>query len=175
VTAGASLSHPHYQLLSLPIIPPHVNHALRGAERYFKTHHRCVHCDIIAYELKRKKGLIAENAEAIAFAPFASREPYVVQVFPKKHQAYFEAGSPASLRGVAALVQKVLARMTKRLGDPDYNFFIHSAPLKDQKKFGHYHWHVEVAPKMATAAGFELSTGVDINTVLPETAAKHLK
>lgn len=174
-SAGASLTHPHYQLLSLPIIPPHVNHALRGSERYFKTHHRCVHCDIIADERKRKKGLIAENASAVAFAPFASREPYAVQIFPKKHREHFEDSSPAALRGVAALLQKVLGRMAKRLGDPDYNFFIHSAPLKDQGKFEHYHWHVEIAPKMATLAGFELSTGVDINTVLPEIAAKLLR
>lgn len=175
VTAGASLFHPHYQLLALPIIPPHVNHALRGSEKYFKANKRCVHCDIIADELKRKKGLIAQNAHAVAFAPFASRQPYAVQIFPTKHQPYFEASSSEALRGVAALAQKVLSRVSKRLGDPDYNFFIHSAPLKDDGKFSHYHWHVEIAPKMATAAGFELSTGVDINTVLPEITAKYLK
>jgi len=174
-TAGASLTHPHYQILSLPIIPPHVNHALRGSERYFDAHRRCVHCDIIGFERKRKKGLIAENAEALAFAPFASRQAYAVQVFPKKHQPHFDVASPASLRGVAALLQKVLGRMAHRLGDPDYNFFIHAAPLKDKGKFKHYHWHVEVAPKMGIAAGFELSTGVDINTVLPEVAAKLLR
>lgn len=175
VSAGASLFHPHYQLLAVPIIPPHVNHALRGAERYFRANGRCVHCDIIAYERKRKKGLIAENAEAVAFAPFASREAYAVQIFPKKHQAYFDTASAGALRGVSALLQRVLIRVSKRLGDPDYNFFLHSAPLKDKEKFGHYHWHVEVAPKMATMAGFELSTGVDINAVLPETAAKLLR
>lgn len=174
-TAGASLFHPHYQLLSLPIVPPHVNHALSGSEKYFKANKRCVHCDIIAYERKRKKGLIAENAHAVAFAPFASREPYAVQIFPKKHQQHFEDASPESLRGVSELVQRVLGRVSKRLGDPDYNFFIHSAPLKDQGKFKHYHWHVEIAPKMAITAGFELSTGVDINTVLPEAAAKLLR
>lgn len=175
VSAGASLSHPHYQMLSLPIIPPHVMHALMGSEKYFRKNGRCVHCDIIAYERKRKTTLVAENADAVAIAPFASREPYAVQIFPKKHQQHFEDSSPAALRGVAALLQKVLGRVAKRLGDPDYNFFIHSAPLKDQGKFEHYHWHVEVVPKMNTAAGFELSTGVDINTVLPETAAKILR
>lgn len=175
VGAGASLFHPHYQLLSLPIIPPHVSHALRGAERYFRANGRCVHCDIVAFERRRKTGLIAENSEAIAFAPFASRQSYAVQVFPKKHEAHFEDASPATLRGVAAVLQKVLARVSKRLGDPDYNFFIHSAPLKERDRFRHYHWHVEVAPKMATAAGFELSTGVDINSVLPEVVAKKLR
>lgn len=150
-------------------------HALTGSEKYFRENKRCVHCDIIAYERKRKKTLIAENPDAVALAPFASRDPYAVQIFPKKHQQHFEDSSPKALRGVAALLQKVLGRMAKRLGGPDYNFFIHSAPLKDQGKFEHYHWHVEVVPKMDIAAGFELSTGVDINTVLPEAAAKRLK
>lgn len=174
-SAGASIPHPHYQMLSLPIVPPHVMHALTGSEKYFRENKRCVHCDIIAYERKRKKTLIAENPDAVALAPFASRDPYAVQIFPKKHQQHFEDSSPKALRGVAALLQKVLGRMAKRLGGPDYNFFIHSAPLKDQGKFEHYHWHVEVVPKMDIAAGFELSTGVDINTVLPEAAAKRLK
>lgn len=173
--AGASLYHPHYQLLGLPIIPPHVSHALRGSERYFKAHRRCPHCAMIAFELKRKKGVIAENADAVAIAPYASRQPYAVHVFPKAHQPHFEAASGRSLKAVAALLQKVLSRIEKRLGDPDNNFFIHSAPLKDQKKYGHYHWHAEVQPKIATEAGFELSTGIDINTVPPEAAAKLLR
>jgi UDPglucose--hexose-1-phosphate uridylyltransferase len=174
-TAGASLFHPHYQLLSLPIIPPHVRHALHGSARYFQEHRRCAHCDIIAEERKRKKNVIAENSNAIAIAPFASRKPYAIQVFPKKHQSRFGSAAPVVSRDVAALLQKVLGRISKRLGDPDYNFFIHSAPLGNEKKYGHYHWHVEVAPKISTPAGFELSTGIDINTVSPEAAAKLLR
>lgn len=174
-SAGASLFHPHYQILSLPIIPPHVQHALQGSARYFRAHGRCVHCDIIAYERKRKTGLIIENPRAIAFVPFASREPYSFQIFPKKHEPDFSGAAAPSIKAVSTLLQKTLARVRQRLADPDYNFFIHSAPLRGGKKFGHYHWHVEVAPKISVPAGFELSTGIDINTVPPEAAAKLLR
>jgi UDPglucose--hexose-1-phosphate uridylyltransferase len=174
-SAGASLFHPHYQLLSLPIIPPHVGRALRGSERYFRKHKRCAHCDIIAEERKRGTGLIAENAHAVALAPFASRDPYSVKIFPKRHESRFGSADAKTLRAVAALLQKVLGRVERRLGDPDYNFFIHSAPLHDAAKHHHYHWHMEVEPKISVDAGFELSTGIEINIVSPEQAAKLLR
>ncbi len=173
--AGASLFHPHYQLLALPIIPPHVNHALVGSERYFRKHGRCVHCDIIRLEKRRGAGVIFENKHAVALAPFASRQPYSVQIFPKQHASHFEDASPPVIKDVTTLLQKILLRMGARLGDPDYNFFIHSAPLRSARKSFHYHWHVEVVPKISHPAGFELSTGIDINVVLPEQTAKLLR
>lgn len=173
--AGASLYHPHYQLLALPIVPPEVSHSLRGSHEYSRKHHRCAHCDIIRYELGRKKSIIAENKEAVAFAPFASRHPYKVRIFPKRHHPYFEETDPKTLDGVRAILQLVLQKIQRKLSDPDYNFFIHTAPLKHQKQHAHYHWHIEVIPKILHEGGFELGTGVDINVVPPEALAKILR
>ncbi|MEK7607962.1 MAG: DUF4921 family protein [Patescibacteria group bacterium] len=174
-SAGASLYHPHYQLLALPIVPPEVSHSLRGSHEYFTKKRRCAHCDIIKHERKGGKSIIAENKDAIAFAPFASRHPYKIRIFPKKHYAFFEETDEKPLRAVAELLQRVLKKIEKNLNDPDYNFFIHTAPLKNQKSHSHYHWHVEVIPKMAQEGGFELGTGVDINVVPPEELARILK
>jgi UDPglucose--hexose-1-phosphate uridylyltransferase len=173
--AGASFYHPHMQMLTLPIIPPDVGHSLRGSERYWRDHHRCVHCVMTAYEKKEKVRIIEETKDAIVVAPFVSRSPYEVRIFPKTHEPYFEKASRATLRSTAAMLQSTLRRFEKFLGDPDVNFFIHTAPIQSQRSYTFYHWHIEVLPKIAISAGFELSTGVDINTVQPELTALVLR
>ncbi len=173
--AGASIYHPHYQIIALPVIPPDVQHSFNGSGRYFKEHKECVHCAMIAWEIKEKKRIIFENNEAIAFAPFVSRNPFEVRIFPKRHLAFFENAYDQVIESVVQALQKVLRFLEKRLKDPDYNFFIHTAPLKNKNDFQHYHWHIEILPKISTRAGFELGTGVEINAVDPDEAAKLLK
>ncbi len=174
-SAGASLSHPHYQMLTLPIIPPDVQHSLTGSHHYFKKHRRCVHCEMLRFEEKNKKRIIAKNSFAVAIAPFVSRQPFEIRVFPLKHQSYFEKTPAAQLQPVVSILQLTLRKIRKNLRDPDLNFFIHTAPLKYQSAYRHYHWHIEILPKISIPAGFELSTGVEINVVDPNEAAKMLK
>lgn len=174
VGAGASLWHPHYQILSLPIIPPHTVHSLRGASDYFKKYGRCVRCDIIKVERKRKVRVIAENAHALAIAPYASKRPFEVMVLPKKHWASFRETSPAAVRDVALLLQSVMQGMKKYMNDPDLNFFVHDTPL-DHKDYRHHHWHIELTPRVSFDAGFEFSTGIEINIVDPDNAAAILR
>ena len=173
-SAGASLYHPHYQVLTLPIVPPDIGHSLQGSRRYFQKNKQCVHCVMLQFDVKDKKRIIDINSSAVAVAPFISKVPFEVRVFPKKHLPRFEETSESILRGVAGLLQSVLKRMRKNLGDPDLNFFIHTAPLKGGA-FGYYHWHIEVIPKSSHWGGFELGTGIDINVVDPEMAASLLK
>ncbi|HUX35736.1 MAG TPA: DUF4921 family protein [Candidatus Paceibacterota bacterium] len=173
--AGASLYHPHMQMITLPIIPPDISHSLNGSKNYFKKHRRCVHCDIIKFEEKNKKRIILKNDFAIAVAPFVSRQPFEIKVFPRNHQPHFEKTPLADLKGIVSALQEVLRKVEKNLNDPDLNFFIHTAPYKDPAHYKHYHWHIEVLPKISTMAGFELGTGVDINVVDPDAAAAMLK
>jgi UDPglucose--hexose-1-phosphate uridylyltransferase len=172
--AGASVWHPHYQILALPIIPPHIAHSLRDSEAYFKKNKRCVRCDVIKMERKERTRLVGENREAIAFAPYASQRPFEISIFPKRHVAAFAETPDAVIRGVTSLLQKVLGQMKRRLRDPDYNVFIHGAPL-DYTRYPYHHWHIEVVPKISTQAGFEFATEVDINVAAPEDAAKILR
>lgn len=174
-SAGASLYHPHYQMLTLPIIPPHIGHSLNGSLNYFKKHHRCVHCDIISFEERNKKRIIVKNNAAVAVAPFVSREPFQIKIFPRKHQPYFEKTSIADMKHIVSALQIVLKKIEKNLQDPDFNMFIHTSPLKNQARYKHYHWHIEIIPKISTMAGFELGTGVDINVVDPDAAAAILR
>lgn len=173
--AGASIYHPHYQIIAIPVIPPDVEHSLEGSRRFYKKHKKCVHCVMISQELKKKIRIIFQNKEAIAFAPFVSKEPFEVRIFPKKHLPYFENTPDRILADIVETLQFVLKKISKNMKDPDYNFFIHTAPIKDKRKYKNYHWHIEVVPKTNIDAGFELSTGVEINSVDPDEAAKFLK
>lgn len=172
--AGASIWHPHYQILTLPIIPPHNARSLQGTADYFKKFKRCVRCDIIKVERKKKTRVIAENAHAIAIAPYASKRPFEVNVLPKRHWASFRTTSPEAVRDVALMLQSVVQRIKKHVNDPDLNFFIHDTPL-DHKNYRHHHWHIEVIPKTSLEAGFEFSTRIDINVMDPDGAAAILR
>ncbi|HEY4523454.1 MAG TPA: DUF4921 family protein [Candidatus Paceibacterota bacterium] len=173
-SAGASLYHPHYQIIALPIVPPSVSHSLKGSRDYFKEHHTCVHCVIIEQEIKDKTRVIFEDEFSIAFAPYISRSPFELRIFPKAHSSYFEDASSKEVTSVVRALQKSLQILTQKLQDPDYNFYIHTAPILEKTKNGHYHWHIEVHPKISILAGFELSTGIDINVFDPDVAADYL-
>ncbi len=173
--AGASIYHPHYQMLSVPIIPPGIEHSLKGSEIYFKKNGECVQCTEIAMELRDKKRIIFENACAVAYAPFVSRGEFEIRVFPKSHIPFFEETPESILLCVSEALQKVLRGFEKALNSPDYNFFIHTAPAKNKKSYTHFHWHIEILPKFNISAGFELSTGIEVNVVPPEDAAKFLR
>lgn len=173
-SAGSSLWHPHYQFAALPFIPPHAMHSEEGSEAYFKKRRRCARCDMIREEQKVKIRVIAENATAIAFAPFASKRPFEVTVVPKRHEPFFWNASPRVLADSAHLLQTVLQRIKRNAGDPDLNFFIHDAAY-DGKMHAHHHWHIEVMPNISRLGGLEFSTGMYVNVVEPETAAAVLR
>ncbi len=125
-------------------------------------------------ERKNKKRVIAENRNAIAITRFASKSPYEVNILPKSHISFFEKSSDAVLRDVVGLIRLVMRQLKAKLNDPDLNLFIHSAPI-DGGKYPHHHWHVEIVPKLTTAAGLEFSTEIYANIIDPDEAARVLK
>jgi len=122
-------------------------------------------------------GMVSEvpAIRLVAFAPFISREPFELRVFPKKHLPYLENTSNEDLSWMVEALQKSLIKIEKRLKDPDYNFFIHTAPISGKNKYKNYHWHIEIQPKISISAGFELGTGIEITVIDPDEAAKILK
>ena len=173
--AGASIYHPHYQILSIPVVPPDVAYSLDGSFKYFKEHKRCVHCTQITWEKKQKKRIITEDKNAIAFAPFVSKEPFEMRVFLKKHSPFFEEASDEDLKSVAKVLQASLRKLEKAVKNVNYNFFIHTAPIKERSKYKHYHWHIEIVPRLNISAGLELDTNIEVNSVDPDEAAKILR
>ncbi len=174
-TAGASVSHPHSQMIALPVIPPDVARSIRGSAEYFHAHNGCVHCAIVGYEREMGERIIYENDHCIVVAPYASKTAFEMRIFPKKHRARFEEAVAEECRALADALRVSLAKLFRGLGDPDYNFFIHTAPIASAGEFNHYHWHLEIVPKTAIWAGFEIGTGIEISTIAPEDAAKFLR
>lgn len=173
--AGASLSHPHSQMIALPVIPPDVARSIRGSAEYFAARGACAHCAIVGYELEVAVRVIYENDHCVVVAPYASKTAFEIRIFPKKHRARFEEAVAEERAALADALRVSLAKIFRGLGDPDYNFFIHTAPVASAREDSHYHWHMEIVPKTAIWAGFEIGTGIEISTIAPERAATFLR
>lgn len=171
--AGASLAHPHSQMIALPVIPPDVSRSIRGSERYFHEHGTCVHCEIIQHELREKKRVVAQNERFVLVAPYASKIGFELRIFPKIHQPSFGMLQDDDVPMIADMLKKGLAKLRAGLNDPAYNYFIHTAP--DGEAHAHYHWHIEIVPKTSIWAGFEIGTGIEISSIAPEDAARYLR
>jgi len=172
--AGASLDHAHSQIIALPVTPARIEMELMGTGRYFDYRGRCIYCDILTQELADARRLVAQNADFIAFAPFASRFPFEITILPRRHEPFFQTLTPALTTTLAEILIDVLRRYRLALNDPPYNVVVHTAP----PGYAHpdrYHWQVEVLPKLTEVAGFEWGSGFYINPMPPEEAARALR
>ena len=172
--AGASLSHPHSQLIAMPIIPKLAKEELEGSRRYYEYKERCVYCDMIAQELEDKKRLILENEYFVVFVPFASIVPFEMWIMPKQHNSDYANIKRSEMYYLADALQRSLRMLNKSVPNVAYNFYIHSAPL-DNLELPYYHWHIEIVPRLTHTAGFEWGTGLYINPMPPERAAEFLR
>lgn len=172
--AGASLSHPHSQLIATPMVPMRVRQEIIGGKQYFDYKERCVFCDMITQELASNIRVVAENDLFVAFEPFAPRFPFETWILPKNHDSHFEDLQKQESVYLARIVKVVFTKLKTVLDDPPFNYIIHNSPLKDQT-LPYYHWHIEIMPKLTKIAGFEWGTGFYINPTPPEEAAQFLK
>ena len=166
--AGASLEHSHAQLYALDSVP-----AVVAREREHFTAHNsrtqggCLLCDLLTEEVRRRERVIAVDDHAVLLAPFASRMPYELQLVPRRHDLSFAASDPAALD----LLRTGLRKLSAKLGaPPPLNLWVRTAP----RGADHFHWHVDVVPRLSRLAGFELGTGQYVNIVPPERAAEEL-
>lgn len=173
--AGASVWHPHSQIIAIPVIPPDVKRSLDGSRRYWHENKICVHCAMMAWEQEERARIVFENEHALAFCPFVSRTAFEVRIFPKRHEPFLERSSSDELLSMATALRTVLRMLNQKLNRPAYNFFIHTAPSTSEEDYRHYHWHIEIIPKTQIWAGFEIGTGIEISTVSPEMAAAYLR
>ena len=149
--AGAhTISHSISQLVALPVTPRAVKTKLMIARDYFALKERCIYCDVLQQESKGRKRLITENKDFVAFAPFASRFPFVLQ------------------------------KLDQKIGGPPYNLSLHDRPfLRPRRDYWKtieedFHWHIEILPQMSRITGFEWASGFFYNPVPPEVAARCL-
>lgn len=173
--------HSRSQIISTPVNLKRVKEELEGSRRYFEYHERCVFCDIVREELDLKERVVLDLEEILAIVPFAPRFPFEVWILPKRHSPDFYLIEEKEKRALASVLKEVLSRLKNVLGDPDYNYILHTAPFRREHR-GYwttieedYHWHIEIIPRLTQVAGFEWGTGFYICPTLPEEAAKYLR
>jgi len=172
--AGASLEHPHSQLIALPVIPKRVKEEVDAAKLFHDLKERCIFCDIIRHETTAGVRLISETDRFTVLAPYAPRFPFETWILPKRHESHFEDADAPTLANLAWILRTTIRKLEKVLEYPAYNFIVHSAPVQDGP-LAHYHWHIEIIPKLTKVAGFEWATGFYINPTPPEESAKFLR
>jgi UDPglucose--hexose-1-phosphate uridylyltransferase len=166
--AGASIEHPHGQLLGIPFVPGEIVDEEAGFARFVGG---CLMCTTVEAEVEAGHRTVHEDDLAVVVAPFWSGTPYELLVIPRAHEGHLHRAKPADVVAVGKALRTTLARLRALLGDVAYNLVIHTSPHRHD---GQFHWHAHVLPKVTTRAGFELGTGVLINIVAPELAARQL-
>ncbi len=174
VRAGTSLIHPHSQIIGLPVVPYDVRMRDEEARRYFDDTGGCVYCAMLQDELHEVRRVIAENDDFVAFVPYAALSPFHVWILPREHHSSFLMVSPISIHRLASLTLDVLRRLYYGLNDPDYNIVLRTSPVKAWYA-DYLHWYLSLIPRVSQSAGFELGSGMYINTALPEASAAFLR
>ncbi|MGC9099825.1 MAG: galactose-1-phosphate uridylyltransferase [Caldisericum sp.] len=172
--AGASLEHPHSQLIATPVLPDVVKLELDMALRYYQYKERCIYCDIVEQELNEKERLIDENEKFISIVPFASAVPFEIMILPKEHISDFGQIKANEITKLAEILQNSLKMLEKAVPNVPYNFYIHTSPL-DNLNISYYHFHIHIVPRLTQLAGFEWGSGFYINPMIPEQAAQFLR
>lgn len=172
--SGASLPHPHSQIISTGIAPEYIRTRECRAQNYFDDWGTCIYCDIIQQELADGSRVIHKNRSFVSFVPYAAEQPFEVWIMPKAHKADFGNISDEEKSDLSSIHHILLKSLFERLENPDYNYMIHSC-VKYRSEEPHLHWFLQVKPRITTRAGFEMGSGMSINTHLPEEDAAFLR
>ncbi|MDD3652987.1 MAG: galactose-1-phosphate uridylyltransferase [Desulfotomaculaceae bacterium] len=172
--AGASLEHTHSQLIATPLVPVEVSQELEGVKAYHARHGTCVYCDMIRQEAAEKERVIIDSEHFFCFSPYASRFPFETWILPKEHQHDFGQIHEELVRDLAGVFRAILRKLAVLIKNMPYNVVLHTSPVNTQEEI-HYHWHLEIMPRLTIMAGFELGTGYFINPTSPEIAAQAMR
>lgn len=173
-TAGTSLVHPHSQIAAIPVVPHQFRGRLEAANRYYDDTGDCIFCRSLQDELEDQERIVFQNKSFVAFIPYAALSPFHIWVFPRRHSSAFEEINDDELLDLAEVFKVVLGKLYYGLNDPDYNYTIRSTPIQEHSS-KYYHWYLAIVPRVSKQAGFELGSGMYINTALPEASAEFLR
>jgi UDPglucose--hexose-1-phosphate uridylyltransferase len=181
--AGASLAHPHSQLIATPVLPGNIRQKAESSKTYQNRTGGCLLCALLRKERETQTRILDRSGGFCVLAPYASRFPYEVMIAPEEHLWDFAGITGEQALRLAVRLREILGKLKGLLGDPPFNLVLNSAPnfsvlteawARDRpERF--FHWHLEIMPRLASVAGFEWGSGFHINTVAPEEAARRLR
>jgi UDPglucose--hexose-1-phosphate uridylyltransferase len=193
--AGASIAHTHSQIIAMPVVPENVQAEVSNGRAFHQKHHRCIFCAFIdealtfeatlydreSGEVRRRisvgQYVVERGDHCLAIKPFASRYEWEVHILPLAHQSDFLLISREAIADLAGVLQRTMGRLDAVLGGAQYNYFLHSLPHGPEYAdcAPSYHWHLEICPRTSIPTGFELGSGLFVNTISPEQAAERLR
>ena len=172
--AGTSLEHPHSQLVATPVVPMLLRRKHEVARDHYDDTGRCLYSDLVEAEVRAKTRVVLESEHFVAFHPFASRMPFETWIAPKRRRPSFGQATPEELADLAQVLARALRGLYQALGNPDFNYIVHSAPIEDEAE-AYYLWYVQIVPRLAEIAGFELGSGIYLTTEMPEESAAFMR
>ncbi len=182
--AGASINHPHSQIIALPVVPRQIKDQLRVAQTHFNDKLRSIYADVLRQELKDGARIVEDSEHFVVLCPYASRFPFETQIFPKRGGADFTRMNTLEKAALSEVLPRTLKRISNALGNPPYNMVLQTAPIT-KERIGNagqwstleqdFSWHIDILPRLTQVAGFEWGTGFYINPVAPENAASFLR
>jgi UDPglucose--hexose-1-phosphate uridylyltransferase len=172
--AGTSIEHPHSQLIAVPVIPVQHRDRVQSAMHYFDDTGECLVCDTLKMEKNDGRRVVIETEHFLTFVPYAALSPFHIWIFPKRHSAAFSDILEEEITDISAHLKGILTKFYYGLEDPDYNLVIRSSRPQDVGN-EYSHWYLSIVPRMSRAAGFELGSGMFINSALPEGSAEFLR
>jgi len=166
--SGASIEHCHTQIGAMSFVPAAI---ARERERFNSYRERTAGAsllgEVLREEIRRGDRLVAIDDEVALICPWASRHPYEMRIVPRRPQPSFERDE-----GGASMLGRATAALAELFGHPpQLNLWVKTAP----RGVEHFHWHLDLIPRLGPASAFEMATGVDINNTTPETAAASLR
>jgi UDPglucose--hexose-1-phosphate uridylyltransferase len=172
--AGTSMVHPHTQLIGLPVVSHDIRARVEEARRFFDDTGLCVYCKVLEDEIRDASRIVVEGKHFVAFIPYASFSPFHTWILPRRHEPSFLNITPEELEDLGNVLRTVIRKMYIGLHDPDYNYIIRSAPLRDLRQ-EYLHWYLTIVTRTSQSAGFELGSGMFINPTYPEDSAEFLR
>jgi len=172
--AGTSVSHPHSQLVATPIVPNQIRSRMEEAIRYFDDAGECVCCRTVRDEMQAKERIIFQNENFVSFIPYAALSPFHIWIFPLRHASSFDEINDDEISNLANCLKTILAKLYHGLNNPDFNYSIRSIPTRDLHS-EYFHWYFTIVPRVTKTAGFEIGSGMYVNTAMPEHSAEFLR
>ncbi len=172
--AGTSLQHPHSQIVGTPVVPGRLKSRIEAALRYYDDFGECLYCLILKEELKDGVRIVSQNDSFVAFIPYSALSPFHIWIFPRRHSACFGSIGDSELHDLAGILKDTLLRLYTGLGNPDFNYVIHSlSPQECEVRY--FHWYLSIVTRVTRTAGFEIGTGMYINPSVPDDSARFLR
>lgn len=172
--SGTTIEHPHSQVVGIPVMPLHIRSRIENAMRFFDDTGECLMCRTIKDELNEGARIVMDTKHFTAFVPYAALSPFHTWIFPKKHSGFFADMQSDEIWDIASNLKSIMARLCHGLNNPDFNYVVMSGNPSDVNS-GFIHWYLSIVPRVAMASGFELGSGVYINSLIPEKAAEYLR